>query len=159
MTDPSVIPDAGYDHADVMRRFEIERRQLADLRDTNKGVLFDALERALITTVRVTFDGGGDSGQIETIEADDREGRQLRLPDETVSYLHRGYGDDPVREEPQTVREAVEAMVYACLGEAHPGWENNDGADGDFTFDVATRTITLAHNQRFLDITSYEHAF
>lgn len=159
MTDPSVTRAAGYDHAAVMRRFEDERRQLAELRDTKKGILFDALERASIACVRVSFDGGGDSGQIETIDADDPGGCQVPLPDETVPYLHRGYGDDAVRTDVRTVQEAVEAMVYACLEETHPGWENNDGADGNVTFDVATRTITLEHNQRFLDITSYEHEF
>lgn len=159
MTDPSVTPDAGYDYADVMRRVDDERRQLAVLRDANKIVLFEALERASIARVRVSFDGGGDSGQIETIDADDREGRQVPLPDEIVSYLGRGYGDDPVQVHTQTVPETVEAMVYDCLAETHPGWENNDGADGNFTFDVATRTITLEHNQRFTDITSYEHEF
>ncbi len=109
--------------------------------------------------MKVTFDGGGDSGQIETIDAEDRTDRPVPLPEGTVSYLHQGYGDGPVRADAQTVRETVEAMVYDCLGATHPGWENNDGADGDFTFDVATRTITLEHNQRYMDTTSYEHQF
>ena len=30
----------------------------------------------------------------------------------------------------------------------HDGWENSDGAYGDFTFDVAERTITLDYNER-----------
>ncbi len=40
-----------------------------ELLPTNKTALFDALATANITAVVVTFDGYGDSGQIENIEA------------------------------------------------------------------------------------------
>jgi hypothetical protein len=41
----------------------------AKLLPANKTALFDALAAASITVVVVTFDGYGDSGQIENIEA------------------------------------------------------------------------------------------
>ncbi len=41
----------------------------AELRPANKAVVFDALTAAGLTIVTVRFDGYGDSGQIEDIEA------------------------------------------------------------------------------------------
>ena len=38
------------------------------------------------------------------------------------------------------------------LEQTHGGWENNDGAYGEFTFDVAERTIKLDFNERISDI-------
>ena len=46
------------------------RTQLeAELFQTNKATLFSAFERAGVTRIAVTFDGYGDSGQIENVEA------------------------------------------------------------------------------------------
>jgi hypothetical protein len=35
----------------------------------------------------------------------------------------------------------------------HSGWEDNDGGNGEFAFDVAQRTVMLTHNQAY---TEYE---
>jgi hypothetical protein len=51
---------------------ETERQHAAIIeasRPGNKAALFDALASAGITTVVVQFDGCGDSGQVESIEA------------------------------------------------------------------------------------------
>ena len=44
-------------------------RRDAELRAVNKTAVFDALAAAGITIVVVAFDGYGDSGQIENVEA------------------------------------------------------------------------------------------
>ena len=51
-----------------IKRDEHERRD-AELRAVNKTAVFDALAAAGITIVVVAFDGYGDSGQIENVEA------------------------------------------------------------------------------------------
>ena len=56
-------------------------------------------------------------------------------------------------------RDAVEALAYAFLEETHGGWENNEGAFGEFTFDVAERTITLDYNERFESSEYSQHLF
>ena len=43
--------------------------------------------------------------------------------------------------------------------ETHDGWENSDGAYGDFTFDVAERTITLDYNERHMESDYSQHVF
>ncbi len=41
----------------------------------------------------------------------------------------------------------------------HDGWENSDGAHGDFTFDVGERTITLDYNERYMQSEYSLHVF
>ena len=41
----------------------------------------------------------------------------------------------------------------------HGGWENNDGAYGEYTFDVAERTITLDYNERHMESDYSMHVF
>ena len=44
------------------------------------------------------------------------------------------------------------SSATTILEQEQGGWENNDGAFGEFTFDVAERTIELEFNGRFTDI-------
>jgi hypothetical protein len=50
-------------------------------------------------------------------------------------------------------------LAYSFLRQTHEGWENNDGAFGDFTFDVAERSITLEYNERYTETNYSEHVF
>ena len=50
-------------------------------------------------------------------------------------------------------------LAYDFLGQTHGGWENSDGAYGDFTFDVAERTITLDYNERHMESDYSQHVF
>ena len=122
----------------------------------NKTALFDALAAAGITTVTINFDGYGDSGQIESIDA--RAGDQDRaLPAVTVEIASVGWGGATIDRQTQPIRDAIEMLVYDVLGQTHGGWDNNDGACGDFTFDVTERTITLDYNERCMDYS--QHVF
>jgi len=57
------------------------------------------------------------------------------------------------------LREAIETACYDFLTQEHAGWENNDGAYGEFTIDVAERKIELECNVRFCDSTCFTHTF
>ncbi len=50
-------------------------------------------------------------------------------------------------------------LAYDFLEETHDGWENSDGAYGDFIFDVAERTITLDYNERHMESDYSQHVF
>ena len=45
------------------------------------------------------------------------------------------------------------------LSDTHGGWENNDGAYGEFCFDASARTIHLEFNERFTSSELYTHDF
>lgn len=138
---------------------EGERARLdAELLPANKAALFGALATAGIAIVVVTFDGCGDSGQIEAIEARDAHG-DAGLPDAQIEIANAPWeGTEPERRT-LPLREAIEEMAYRFLEQTHGGWEDNEGAYGEFTFDVAARTITLDYNERFIETENHEHEF
>jgi len=158
MTEPTTTPAPAFDLA--AREAERRAREAAQaaIRPANKTILFTALSTAGITRVDVCFDGYGDSGQIESIDA--KAGRAgVPLPEATVTLTIIGWRDTDPTERTLSVHDAIEHFVYDCLAQTHGGWENNEGAFGTFLFDVADQSITLDYNQRFEDVESFEHAF
>ena len=57
------------------------------------------------------------------------------------------------------VAEAIEQLAYDLLSLTHCGWENNDGAYGEFVFDVAKQSISLEHNERYVTAELYSHSW
>lgn len=143
---------------DFTKRYERLRQMRTEANRRNKSVLFDALRSAGITSVTATFDGEGDSGQIDTIDAyagnDPADFPEMSIPIELV-----GWGQTEPRLNELPLREAVEALCYDFLAEEHDGWENNDGAYGEFQFNVAKATIELEFNGRFVDVNTETHTF
>jgi hypothetical protein len=155
--DPVSTPstDIVWDWADKER----QHAALAEaIRPANNAALFDALAGAGITTVVVQFDGGGDSGQVESIEA--RIGENLAdLPAAQVELAQSSWGSPEIERTAFPIRDAIEQIAYDFLEETHCGWENNDGAYGEFTIDVAERSITLDYNERISEAIYSQHVF
>jgi hypothetical protein len=124
----------------------------------NKTQLFDALAAAGATHVCVSFDGEGDSGQIDNIAAYKGD-EVLPLPERKLAFQSVSYDGNPVPIAELDLTEAIERLCYGYLSEEHGGWENNDGAFGEFTLDVASRTVELEFNGRFSDFTTSSHSF
>ncbi len=143
---------------DWAQKYEEQRKRAGELLIVNKRTLFEVLAMAGITNVVVSFDGYGDSGQIETIEAQTDE-ISTELPDERIEFLAPVWESTEIQRQAHTVREAIESVCYSCLKQAHCGWENNDGAYGDFTFNVEERVITLDYNERYTTSDNYTHEF
>ena len=135
-----------------------------DIRHRNKAALFDALAAAAVTRVVVSFNGYGDSGQVENIEAT-AGGVPVALPGGEIEILTLPWAwgeSEPVAEPDRstlTVAGAIEQLAYDFLEETHAGWEINEGAFGEFTFDVALRTITLDYNERIETSENHQHEF
>jgi hypothetical protein len=130
----------------------------ADALPLNKSALFAALAAAAIQTVVIEFDGCGDSGQLENITGLDAENAEIPLPDDEIE-MHVQFEGPSISVVKRTVRDVLETLAYDFLEQTHDGWENGDGAHGEFTIDVATKSITLDYNERFTDSTNYQHEF
>ena len=87
---------------------------------------FKMLEDRGITQGEVTFDGGGDSGEIS-------------------SYMSISGGRD------EQIPAKVEDFLYNFLGNFYGGWEINEGSHGDFTFYIKTREVVLNFNEHSED--------
>jgi hypothetical protein len=131
----------------------------AELHSRNKKTLFEALSAAGITAVVVEFDGYGDEGQIKNIEVEAGE-PIAAMPAEHVELVRAVWDKATPECSAVSVTDAIEHFVYILLERTHCcGWENNDGAYGDFTFDVATRTIKLDYNERYTSSENFQHVF
>jgi hypothetical protein len=124
----------------------------------NKAAVFDALSAAGITTVTVSFDGESDSGQIEEMVAY-VNGIPQELPVAQVHVQRPAWPDGNLDSAHIPVTDAIEALGYDYLSQEHGGWENNDGAFGEFTFHVAERRIDLVFHARYSDFVSSNHTF
>lgn len=124
----------------------------------NKEVLFAAMRRAGITEIIVTFDGAGDSGQIEDISV--RRGEDVvPMPEIELEIAHVSWGISEITRSRMALDEAVETLAYDLLADTHGGWENCDGAFGEFHFDSGAGTILLDYNERFTSSEKFNHTF
>jgi hypothetical protein len=119
----------------------------------NKGIVFDALAAAKITEVHLNFDGSCDSGQLEGLTALRGE-EQVDLPDTTVPIRCDG---EPLRH--TTLEVAIETLCYDYLEQTQGGWENDEGAYGEFYFNVASRAIKLEFNFRYTGVDTHNLRF
>ena len=146
------------DREDWQKQARDRDRLAGEVLDENKTAVFGALSAAGIATVTVHFDGYGDSGQIEEIEAQ-AAGTAVPLPEGTIDIASPLWDGSGVQRTSLPVREAIEQLAYDFLGQTYCGWQDKDGAYGDFTFDVANCAITLDYHQRFTDSELFEHSW
>lgn len=100
---------------------------------STEPVLREELSRLGVASIRAEYDGVGDSGQIEEL-----------------TFLDNLDPPQPLKVNDET-EEKVKALLYALIESRHSGWENNDGAFGNFCWDLVDGAITHKHSERFLD--------
>jgi hypothetical protein len=131
---------------------------LSQIGKANKETVFDALAANSFTSVNVTFDGEGDSGQIDNIAG--FVGDVLtKLPECKVTLQYASWGDDKISTSDKSLADGIEHLCYDFLEQEHGGWENNDGAFGEFSLSVAERTVALEFHGRYTDIHTSTHTF
>lgn len=146
------------DVRDVWAHYLGHRLRNAQLNPGNKDRLMALLAAAGISSVIVEFDGGGDSGQIETIRCLAGEA-EVAIPDATLEIQSADYTSGQPVTAMQSTEEAIEWLCYALLEAEYGGWENNEGGFGTFTFKVAERAISLEFYSRFVDSIGHSHEY
>jgi len=142
------------DTSEFMATYQDHHKRVGEANALNKNKVFDALEASAIATVNVMFDGEGDSGQIGEITAGGAE-----IPELVIDLKQAAWGNSTLTSRATTLRVAIETLCYDYLSQEHEGWENNDGAFGEFIFFVAERRVELDFNARFSDSVSYSNSF
>lgn len=153
---------------DIWEKIKQDQIKRAEQVKANAKLLFDTLEETRVASIEVTFDGCGDSGQIETITYEDHRGKEVSEPkllvkgsftgkhhewdDKKKSFVEVGGGEGKVR-------EIVEQVCYDKLAASHGGWEINGGSYGTFHFDVLNRQIELEFNERIEEVNSTSERF
>jgi hypothetical protein len=147
-----------FDTNDFNRKLKQHRAAVSEVNAQNKAAVFEVLSAAGITRIDVTFDGEGDSGQIQEVAAFSGETSD-ELPTTVVTLASTQWGADDTTTREMPLPEAVEELCYGYLEQKHDGWENNDGAFGEFTFDVGERNIALEFHARYTDTLTSHHTF
>jgi hypothetical protein len=143
---------------DFTRRWAEYEKRAAEFHPGNKTRLFAALRQNGISMITVTFDGEGDSGQIERIAAMSGE-IDVALPDLMVEIVLLHFAIDEPERRSQPLKEAIETLTYFYLELTHCGWEINAGSHGEFVFDATAETISLDFNERFETSENFTHEF
>jgi hypothetical protein len=95
------------------------------------GMALFALAEKGVKTVIMRYSGGGDSGSIEEIEAEDRYEKTIN-----ESELKRW----------NEIKLALEEWGYKRLENTEGDWINNEGGSGTFTIQVPSGDYELAHS-------------
>jgi hypothetical protein len=161
LTEPTLAPPMAPSTVDMAQIYAAHAERAArieTLRPSNKDRLFDGLTAVGITHVTVTFDGAGDSGQIESIGAWSGE-TAVEFPATEITYAALTWDDPEVEMRRLPLAAVVEQLAYDFLSDTHGGWENNDGAYGELCFDASARSIHLEFNERFTSSELFTHEF
>lgn len=136
------------------------KKQLTEEQRDNKDIIFDLLEIKGVKRFTVTFDGSGDSGQIEDISlSDDLLNMAVQGASVNGGTIWTSEGKvENIKNDPP-LREIIEELCYDTLEGVCGGWEINEGSFGEFTFDVKKRNIHLDFNERVQEVNSSEYDF
>jgi hypothetical protein len=153
---------------DIWAKIREEQLKKALQVQANSKLLFDTLQETRVASIEVTFDGCGDSGQIESVIYEDHRGKEVSEPkllvkgsftgkhhewdDEKKTFVEVGGGEGKIR-------DIVEQVCYDKLEASHGGWEINGGSYGTFHFDVLNRKVVLEYNERIEEVNSSEESF
>jgi len=156
---------------DIMAQIKADQLKKADRVKYHANLLFDTLAQTKVSSIEVSFEGCGDSGQIESVDYTDANGKgidEAYLNDTIVkgsakTSYHQW--DEKKKQMVLTearegnVREIIEEICYDKLGASHGGWELNEGSYGTFYFDVSTRKVRLEYNERIEEVRTSEESF
>ena len=86
-------------------------------------------------------------------EAELRPANKVRLFDALtaagISHVTVTWDSPEVEMRRLSLEDVVEQLAYDFLSHTHGGWENNNGAYGEFCFDASASCIHLEFNERF----------
>jgi len=113
----------------------------------------------------VTYDGYGDSGQIEDVTLlwhdeykQDRDANDLdRLMEQLIEFpfMHAVYSETKwhyhVTTPTHPVSHIIESLAEEALETHYGGWENNDGAFGGITLDFKKMSLEIKHSERYTE--------
>jgi hypothetical protein len=156
---------------DIMAQIKAEQIKKGDRVKYHANLLFDTLAQTKVSSIEVSFEGCGDSGQIESVDYTDANGKgideayldKVIVKGSAKTSYHKW--DEKTKKLVKTeategnVREIIEEICYDKLGASHGGWEINEGSYGTFYFDVSTRKVSLEYNERIEEVRTSEESF
>ena len=152
------------DLSSILSGLEQQRASAQARLQTNRYRIHRALTRLGVTSVAISYSGCGDSGQIDSVrmlngDFEVKSFKNVRVLTATSKFDHEsGRWIDSGKYKSVPIHEALESLVYDWLESEYCGWENNDGASGECTIDVATDCFLLEHTWYYTESETMEHS-
>jgi hypothetical protein len=124
-------------------------------------IVFDLLGGVGVEHFIVTFDGGGDDGQVEP-PSEFKPFKAAKKANKILSENVKGgrvsdgtrYGPNGPEEmwkHDPSLEDLISGLCYDTLEHVSGGWEINEGSHGTFLFDVKKRKMNLDFNERVIE--------
>lgn len=149
--------------------FEASNRARDFLYKYNQECLFKHFRKIKAKEAEITFDGSGDSGQIESSSIDGKHfiknSKKSGIVEGFISHTCMTFLGDGKLEHGWNVKvclyEAIEDYCYNILESQHGGWEINAGSFGEFILDARGDSLVtkLTMNERYEDTTTTEETY
>ena len=83
--------------------------------------------------VNISFQGGGDEGEIYSIDMYGQGDEVIPMSDDMVSWTKQVYGDMEKEQKPVTLDKALDDIGLRVLDATGMDWYNNEGGQGKVT--------------------------
>lgn len=94
-----------------------------------------------VSQIEVYYSGYGDSGQLDDITTTPAKVPLREIEFDTITYPWR-----PGEVIQRNLGEAFEDFIWDEITSRYGGFENNDGGQGELTWDIVNDTINLDHS-------------
>lgn len=166
--------------SEFMQKWEQEKRERMEDGNNILKAAWPVLENSPLKSVVLEYYGSGDSGGFEEAHFLFKDENRAPLhhsiswgPQDTYPWDELGLGKVPVTRhtymwanglhvsntttEDEDLITSLVDVAESLLSYHHGGWENDEGGRGEVTFDIATRKVTLEHQEYYTETTSYSH--
>lgn len=124
-----------------------------------RDAFYAQLKLLPIKFIHIGFQGGGDSGEIYSIEAIPKdEGNVVHLSEIELLWPKVNYASDPVEEVLTSLDKIVEDIGYRALDMSDLDWYNNEGGQGyvDIILDDGEPHINMHMEINYTKTDDYE---
>jgi len=133
----------------------------------HRTILLSTLKLLGASEVIVNFSGGGDSGEIQSVDVFDVNNKSVDIDSQSLEWVearsfydHEGsqwINDTSVATKP--LSDILEQVTLNALEEQGIDWYNNDGGQGQLTIDFSTSPPTIELNVGVNYMETEEHSF
>jgi hypothetical protein len=143
---------------------ETKYKTLEEAQAHNISTIKTYAEKLGISYFQSAFDGCGDSGQIESTIAYDKDSNEISLDGVDVEgdLITRWYRDGEhylnTHRKPMSFHDLVEEFIWNKLEENHGGWEINEGSYGLIRLN-SDCTGSIEYNERVIEVNESSSSF
>lgn len=132
-----------------------------------KTSVLKALKELGVDSVQVQYQGSGDSGEVYEVSIlpvdKNVSTTKVKIQEAKASFIKEKDGGSSwvseIYEDTVSLYEAINGILYSYLEMSHPGWEINEGSQGEMTIEVEGESISLVHTEFYTESNQYEYEF